>query len=99
VTGLITGLATGLSAGLSNDLDVDPGVSEALGLDVPIRCCDGRGLMCPDKLDDNLSVLSLSFCAHGSLGLTGLDMARCLAPGLAGALEGDHGRTVSSMSS
>jgi hypothetical protein len=93
---LVTGLVTGLVKGLANGLDVAPGVRPAFGLDGPIRCCDGRGLRCPGRLNDNLSVVLLSACAHGSLGLAGLDTARCLAPGLAGAFEGDLGRTVSS---
>lgn len=91
----VTGLVTGLVRGLANGLDVAPGVRLAIELDVPIRCCDGRGLRCPGMLSDNLSAASLSAWAHASLGLRGLDTARCLVPGLAGAFEGDHGRTVS----
>lgn len=94
----VTGLVTGLVKGLANGLEVARDIRPALWLDGPIRCCDGRGLRCPDRLNDSLSVVLLSACAHGSLGLTGLDTARCLAPGLAGAFEGDHGRMVSSSS-
>lgn len=97
--GFRTGLVTGLVNGLVNSVDVGLGVAAALGLYGPIRCCDDRGLMCPDKLDDNLSVLSLSVCVIGSLGLAGLETARCLASGLDGASAGDHGRMAFSLSS